>query len=154
MAAALAPEDQLHAEAIGYRTKKLLPRKEGAGVVPIRDPSLWDYSDKSWVDWDHPCALPSPMRGAGKGAMTGARRAPAPPIFRPYTSNTRKHVVGHRKFTGMNHYGYAADIVESKKVPPFIPEGSMLAQQGCPEVLKHIPSLKAGPHHYLFQTSR
>ena len=142
-------EDKPHAEAIGYRTKKLLPRHT-TGF----DPSRFDYVEKSYVDWDHPCSLPSPMRGDGKGALTGARRAPAPPIFRPYTSNTRKHVVGHRKFTGMNHYGYAADIVESKKVPPFIPEGSMLAQQGCPEILRHVPSLKAGPHHYLFQTSR
>jgi hypothetical protein len=151
----MADEDGVHAENIGFATKRLKHRYRthiGAGFYRNRDPALEDYQEKARVDWDHPCALPLPMRD-GKGAMTGARRFSPPPIFRPYTSNTRKFLIGHRKYTGMNHYGYAADIVESKKVPPFIPETARLAQEGCPEILRHVPALRPGPHHFLFETS-
>lgn len=140
--------DLPHAQAIGYASHRL--DTNASATPPVRE-----YSDKARVSWDHPCELPAPTRGKERlGAWTGARRAPYPPIFRPYTSNTRRHIVGHRKFTGMNHLGYDADVVESKPVPPLVPPGSRLAQEGCPEVLRHVPSLRAGPHHYLFQEAR
>lgn len=141
--------DLPHAQAIGYGSHRM-------GIKPEAER---EYTEKATVGWDNVygrrkyCELPTPSYG-GKGAWTGARRAPYPPIFRPYTSNTRRHIVGNRKFTGMTHLGYHADIVESKPVPPLIPEGSRLATEGCPEVLKHVPNLKDGKHHYLLEASR
>ena len=135
--------DQPHAQAIGYGSHRLGTQRE----------ALAEYTEKARVDWDHPCTLPKPSR-AGVGAWTGARRAPYPPIFRPFTANTRQHVVGRRRFTAMGHYGYDASVVESKPVPPLIPAGSRLANEGCPEVLRHVPSLRPGPGHYLFDVTR
>lgn len=132
------PRDQPHAQALGYGSKRMRSKREAED----------DYTDKARVSWDHPCELPGP--GTTRGVWTGARRAPYPPIHRPYTSNTRQHVVGKRAYTGMSHLGYDADVVQSKPVAPLIPEGSALGQQGAPEILRHVPSLRAGPGHYLF----
>lgn len=136
------PRKAPHAQAMGFASDRLGTQQEAKA----------EYIEKARVSWDHPCELPSP--GTDRGVWTGARRAPYPKIFRPYTSNTRKHIVGNRRFTGMHHYGYDADIVQSKPVPPLIPEGSRLANEGAPEILRHIPSLRAGSGHYLFEGPR
>lgn len=133
--------DAPHAQAIGYASHRLGTKAEAEA----------EYTRKARVSWDHPCELPGP--GVERGVWTGARRAPYPKIFRPYTNNTRQHIVGKRRYTGMSHMGYDAKIVESKSVPPLIPDGSTLAQEGAPEITRHIPSLRAGSGHYLFEGS-
>ena len=134
--------DGPHAQAIGYASRRLGNKAEAEA----------EYREKARVDWDHPCELPKP--GVERGVWTGARRAPYPKFFRPYTGTTRQHVVGNRRYTGMSHYGYDAKVVESQTVPPLIPDGSALAQAGAPEVLRRIPSLRPGSGHYLFEGSR
>jgi len=134
--------DAPHAQAIGYGSHRMGTQQE----------ALREYTQKARVSWDHPCELPGP--GTDRGVWTGARRAPYPKIFRPYTSHTKQHVVGNRRFTGMTHYGYDAEVVKSKPVPPLIPPGSHLGQEGCPEIIRHVPSLRDGPGHFLFEGPR
>lgn len=135
-----------HAQAIGFASHRLGHNGPGRWT-PVQE-----YTRKARVSWDHPCELPGP--GKERGVWTGARRAPYPKIHRPYGTNTKQHVVGNRKFTGMTHYGYDADIVQSKPVEPLVPVGSHLAQEGAPEILRHVPSLRPGSGHYLFETPR
>lgn len=87
---------------------------------------------------------------ARKGMYTGAHRPPYPPVFRKCgNKTTREFVVGKRP-TGMNHYGYERGIVGFKSVPPIIPRDNALASRGCPSILAHVPQLKSGPKHWLF----
>lgn len=142
-----------HAQAIGYATHQL-DNQTSAEVHYKRKARVgWTKSNSERPGFQKYCELPNPSQD-GRGVWTGARRAPYPVIHRPYTSNTRRHIVGHRKFTHMNHYGFDADVVESKPVPPLIPEGSRLAQEGCPEICRQVPGFRPGKNHYLFETSR
>jgi hypothetical protein len=85
-----------------------------------------------------------------EGAWTGATRPTYPKVFRPFGNNTRERVVGHRTYTGMNHLGYAKEIVESRPSPPFLPPTATLGQSGAPSVLQDVPALRRGNHHWLF----
>ena len=61
-------------------------------------------------------------RDPHKGAYTNAARPQYPKVFRPYGNNTRDRVVGFRKYTRMHHLGYDAEVVESRPVPPCVPD--------------------------------
>lgn len=91
-------------------------------------------------------------RQLNRGPWTGARRPKEPVTFRPYTHNTRRHIVGDRSaITGMRRHGYAPEIVGSHPVPPLVPTpGGPCAQSGAPSVLASVPALRPGPQHWLF----
>lgn len=93
---------------------------------------------------------PVRRRNNRQGAWTGATRPTYPKVFRPFGTNTRERVVGNRSFTGMHHLGYATEIVESRPSPPLIPPTAALGQSGAPSVLRDIPALRRGSHHWLF----
>mgnify|MGYP007090096158 CR=1 FL=1 len=103
-------------------------------------------------DWkDHP---QGPMMGetgsSHRGRYTGLVRPKWPTVVRPYTKNTRRHVVGNRP-TGIldNHY-YAKDVIGSHTQSAFISPHATLGQRGAKSVVDSIPALKPGSHHWLF----
>lgn len=88
---------------------------------------------------------------AKKGNFTGAYRAPYPAVFRRCGSqSTRECVVGRRP-TGMHWYGYDKGIIGSKPVAPLASPRNTLASRGSPQVLQHVPKLRPGPRHWLFE---
>lgn len=95
--------------------------------------------------------IPLRRRRPNEGAWTGAKRPRYPAIHRPFTNNTRAHIIGNRSaITRMHTLGYDQDIVRSHPVPPFIPPHAALGQRGSPEVLSGIHALHPGSHHWLF----
>lgn len=89
---------------------------------------------------------------ASKGRYTGAPRAPYPTIHRPYGTNTRERIVGKRD-TGIydNRY-YGKNLIGSSEGPSsFIPSNAVLGQGGCSTITSHVPALKAGGDHWLFE---
>lgn len=98
------------------------------------------------LDWDGPVR----RRRPNEGAWTGAPRPSWPKVFRPYGNNTRERVVGQRRHTYMTNQGYAKEIVESRPVPPLLPPTATLGQSGAPAVLRSVPNLGRGNHHWLF----
>jgi hypothetical protein len=98
-----------------------------------------------------PVFMPPRKSSSLRGEYTGARRAPYPPVFRRCGNmSTRECVVGKRP-TGMHHYGYDKGIVGSKPVASLIPASAPTSGQGCPSVLSHVPQLRSGPRHWLFE---
>lgn len=95
--------------------------------------------------------IPLRRRKPNEGAWTGAKRPRYPTIHRPYTNNTRAHIVGNRsRITRMHTLGYDQDIVRSHPVPPLLPPHAALSQRGAPEVVAGIRALQPGSHHWLF----
>jgi hypothetical protein len=90
------------------------------------------------------------FRHKSLGLITGALRPSYPKMFRPYGTNTRE-TVAKLKNTGILDNKYDKDIVSKGACASgFLGPHATLAQSGSPAVLAGIPSLKPGPHHWLF----
>lgn len=140
------------------------PKEEQPAVIPPQIDTEMDHEDQQsmtieentehddhWVEGMS--GQGPPMMGTGKsrrGRYTGIVRPKWPTVVRPYTKNTRAHIVGNRP-TGIldNHY-YAKDLIGSHSFPAFLSPHASTGQRGSEAVVGSIRALQPGPHHWLF----
>lgn len=94
-----------------------------------------------------------PMMGDGhsrRGRYTGIVRPKWPTVVRPYTKNTRAHIVGNRPTGILDNQYYAKDLIGSHTLPPFLSPHAVTGQRGSEAVVGDIRALQAGSHHWLF----